>query len=388
MKTAAKFLLKATICVAASALLLGNNTVQAETLKIGYIGPMTGGGAPWGISGAEGIRFAADDINAKDGLKVGDKTYQVDVIAYDDKYSAAEAVSAYNRLVFQDGVKYLVCLTGTATLALKDHFETDKILTFTASYGDKQFDAQTKYLFRSYAPPRLYIKPVVAWMKNNLKGQNVVILNPNDEVGWDQESTAKEGFASGGYKLLAAERYERSVKDFQPLLTRILAMKPDLIDLGAGAPATSGIIVRQARELGYDRLFVKTGGAALAEILAAAGPQGAEGTVNLLWADSTNSEFLRLAEKFKKSKGQSPNEMMAVTYDGARIMIDAIAKAGTTDPEKVLGSFGKVFPYTTLEGDKVSLAGLESNGLPREVNSVSVIGAIKDGKIVLVGKVQ
>lgn len=388
MMKIAKYLSTAAIGVAASILLVAG-PASAETLSFGYIGPMTGGGAPWGIAGAEGARIAIDDVNAKGGIKVGGKTYQVKLIAYDDKYTAADDVAVYNRLVHQDDVKFLVVLTGTGTLALKDNIEADKVVAFTATYTDKALTEKTKYLFRVYAPPRLYMEPVVKWMKQNLPGKNVVLLNPNDEVGWDGEETAKKGFTEGGYDLRASERFERNLKDFQPLLTRIIAMQPDIIDLGATAPATSGIIVRQARELGYKKLFVKTGGAALKEILDAAGREAAEGTINLLWADRTQSGFRRVAEEYKKAKGQEPNEMIVPIYDAVRVTLAAIEKAGTVeDTDKVAATVKEVFPYTTLQGDQVTLGGFNSNGTPREIESISYIGAIKNGEIAVIGKAK
>lgn len=63
---------------------------QAQTLKIGLIGPLTGPGAAWGYA-------------AKGGLEVGGKKHQVEIVAYDDQYKAAEAVAAYQRLAWRHG---------------------------------------------------------------------------------------------------------------------------------------------------------------------------------------------------------------------------------------------------------------------------------------------
>ena len=373
--------------VTASAFLA--SAAYAQTLKVGYIGPLTGAGAAWGIAGAEGARAAVDDLNAKGGLKVGADTYKVELISYDDRYAAADALSAYTRLVYQDGVKFIVILTGTATVALKKNIESDKVLALTSSYTEKAFDPETTRMFRLYSTPHMYMGPVVAWIKKNVDGRKVVILNPNDEVGWDHEGVASKGFTDAGFEVLRSERYERNTKDFQPLLTKVIAMKPDIIDLAAGAPATSGIIVRQARELGYKGRFVKTGGSGLREILDAAGAENAEGTINVLWADASNEGFRRVAAAYKARQGQEPNELIAPVYDGVSIMLQAIGKAGTvTDTAKVAESFGKVFPYKTLQGDEIKLEGVNINGIHREVNSVSFIGAIKNGQIAVVGRVQ
>src|SRR5271167_1458754 len=109
------------------------SSASAETLKIGLIAPLTGGGAPWGVAEAEATKILASEINAKGGLDVGGKTYQVDVIAYDDQYKAADAVAAYNRLINKDGVKYMIILSSPSTMALKENIQGDEVLALTSS---------------------------------------------------------------------------------------------------------------------------------------------------------------------------------------------------------------------------------------------------------------
>ena len=78
-----------------------------DTIKLGVIGPMTGPGAQWGLAAVGGVQIAAKEVNDKGGLKVGDKTYRVEVIPYDEQYKAAVAISAMQRLVNQDGIKFV-----------------------------------------------------------------------------------------------------------------------------------------------------------------------------------------------------------------------------------------------------------------------------------------
>jgi branched-chain amino acid transport system substrate-binding protein len=236
-------------------------SANAQTLKIGVIAPLTGGGAPWGLAAAEAPKVLAAGINAKGGLDVGGKRYKIEVVAYDDQYKAAEAVSAYNRLVNEDGVKYMILVSSAATMALKQNIEDDHVVVLTAAYTGKAIDAKSKYLFRLYSPPADYMPSFIAWMKDNVKSKRVFVINPNDETGWDQTQLSERLFKENGFDVLGHELYERSQKDFQPMLTKILAAKPNLIELGGTPPATAGLIIRQARELGYDKQFSKTGGA-------------------------------------------------------------------------------------------------------------------------------
>src|SRR5690554_451591 len=85
-----------------------------ETLKIGALVTLSGPGAVWGQAMRNAAELAADRVNAEGGLEVAGTRYQVEVIPYDDKYQANEAVTVANRLVFEDEVKYIIGPLGSA----------------------------------------------------------------------------------------------------------------------------------------------------------------------------------------------------------------------------------------------------------------------------------
>jgi len=360
---------------------------NAETIKIGVIAALTGGGAPWGLAAAEGPRIVANEINAKGGLDVGGKKYTIEVIAYDDQYKTAEAIAAYNRLVNQDGVKYMIIMGSAATMALKQNVEDDKVIALTAAYTSKALDKNSKYMIRLYSAPDDYVPSFIAWMKANVAGRRVVVVNPNDETGWDQTNLSERVFKENGFEVLGHELFERSQKDFQPMLTKIIAMKPDVIELGGTSPATAGLIVRQARELGYDKLFSKTGGAGPKDIVASAGVKAAEGTINMLYADPSNEGFKRIAAAYKAARGQDANEILVPFYDSANVLLAAIQKAGTVDDTaKIVAAFGKALPMKSIQGDELKLGGMKNYGVDAQIMSVNYIGAIRNGEPVVIGK--
>lgn len=373
--------------LAAAGLLYAGAAGAEETLKIGVIAALTGGGAPWGMAAAEGPKILAERVNAAGGLDVGGKKVKVQVIAYDDQYKAAEAVAAYNRLVNQDGVKYVIILSSAATMALKQNVEDDKVIGMSSAYTSKALDKDSHYMFRMYSAPEDYLPSMIGWMKDNLKARRVVVVNPNDETGWDQVRLSESIFKEKGFEVLGHELFERSQKDFQPMLTRIIAMKPDMIELGGTSPATAGLIIRQARELGYDKLFTKTGGAGPKDIVAGAGVKAAEGTINMLYADSANKGYQELAAAYKKRNGHDANEIIVSFYDGANAILHAVQKAGTIDDTaKVAASFKSALPFKSVQGEELTMGGMKHYGIDHQVMTVNYIGEIRDGEPVVLGK--
>jgi branched-chain amino acid transport system substrate-binding protein len=361
----------------------------ADTLKIGVIAPLTGGGAPWGIAASEGPKILAAEVNAKGGLEVGGKKYQIQVIAYDDQYKAAAAVSAYKRLVNDDGAKYVIIMSSAATLALQRDVEDDKVVALTSSYADKAIDPNSKYMFRIFSTTTDYLPSFVNWMKENMKGRRIVVVNPNDESGWSQNDLSDKVYRKGGFNVIGLELFERDQQNFQPLITKIISLNPDIVDLSSTPPATAGLFIRQARELGYKGVFVKTGGAGPKDIVAGAGKQAAEGSINMLYADPNNKGYQRIVAEYRKDVGQDPNEIIVSFYDGASVLLHAIQKAGDPqDTAKVALAFPRTLPMESVQGDTLTLGGRATSGIDHQIMTVNYVGVIKDGVPVIIGKVK
>jgi branched-chain amino acid transport system substrate-binding protein len=369
-------------------LLAGAN---AQTLKIGVIAPLTGGAAPWGNAMAEAARQAADDANAKGGLDVGGKKYTVEVVAYDDQYKAADAVAAYNRLTTQDGVKVMGVLASPSTLALRDTVENDHNIMLTSSGIEKSVDPKSRYIFRMLSILREFVPATIRWVRDNQKERRVAILNPNDESGWYSTDISKTNYIKYGFDVVSSELFERSTKDFQPLLTRVLATKPEIIELASVPPATAGLIVRQARELGFKGIFVKDAGAAVKETLETAGAAGAEGTISLHYGDSNSEGYKKLAAPYRKKFGQDPDDLIIDYYDAFAAILQAIHLGGDVNDTKKISDafFNKTFPFKSILGGEIFLGG--TNGLPGDPNQMitwSYISRIHNGKMEIVGKVR
>ena len=383
---------KFAIAVAVGLGLLGGVTsgAVAQTLKIGVIGPLTGGGAAFGNSAAEATRIVAAETNAKGGLEVGGKKYHVEVIAYDDQYKASDAIAAYNRLINQDGVKYVVTVTSPANLALAPSIEADKTIVITSAGVPAAVNPKSRYMFRITSLVRDFLPAVVGWVADNMKGRRVAIINPNDEAGWYSTDISKSAFQNHGFEIVDRELFERSAKEFGPMLTKIVAINPDLIDLASTPPATCGLIVRQARELGYKGVFVKDNGAAVTEVLDAAGKEGAEGMISQHYADPRDPAFRRLADTYKKDIGLQPDNLIVAYYDGVSAVLRAIQKAGdVSDTAKVSDAiFTKTFPIESVTGGELRLGGNGGPGDPNQILTWSYISVVKNGEPVIVGKVR
>jgi branched-chain amino acid transport system substrate-binding protein len=362
-------------------------TAQVDTLKIGVVSALSGPGSEWGLAQDGAAKIAAMEVNAKGGLKVGNKTYKIEVISYDDQYKAALAVSGATRLIEQDKVKLVVGPMGSASaLAVKPLFEQNKILAIIGAYTEKALDANTKYLYRGFPTQVEFVGPIVEWLKKNRPAlKTVAELEPNDETGWFSQKLLKAHYEGAGYKIVSSELFERSLKDFQPVLTRILATKPDIIELGTTPPGTAGLVIRQARELGFKGQFVKIGGPGVPQIVAAAGKEFSEGLICYAAADVTTKNYKDLEGQYAKVLKPPMNEFVVYFYDVVHMLLDAIQAAGTVDDtDKIRAALEKVAPYKGIQGT-IRWGGMKAYDSNHQILTPTFIGMIKNGKQEIIG---
>jgi branched-chain amino acid transport system substrate-binding protein len=232
---------------------------------------------------------------------------------------------------------------------------------------------------------------MIDWLKAHSPPafRRVAILNPNDESGWAQTALSTRLFESKGYKIVASDLFEGSQRDFEPTLTKVLAVKPDVIDLGGSSPATAGLIMRQAREFGFTGQFFKGASSGPEATLAAAGARDAEGMINMLFADPGNAAYQKLAAAYTAMTGNKPNEVILSYADATRVLLAAVRKAGTvTDTAKIADSFKDTLPMQALQGKSIVLGGSEVYGVNHQFRTVDYIGVIRSGKTVVVGEAK
>jgi len=386
-------LMKRTLVAVLSAMGLAwtaNAAAQTETLKIGVVSALSGPGSEWGLAQDGAIKIAAMEANAKGGLKVGGKTYKVEVISYDDQYKAAVSVSSATRLIEQDKVKFIVGPMGSAaTLAVKPLFEQNKVLAIIGAYSEKALDANTRYSYRGFPTQVEFVGPIVQWLKKNKPDlKSVAQIDPNDETGWFSQKLLKEQYQGAGYKVVSSELFERSLKDFQPVLTRIIATKPDIIELGTTPPGTAGLVIRQARELGFKGQFVKIGGPGVPQIVAAAGKEFAEGLICYAAADVTTANYKNLETQYAKVLKPPMNEFTVYFYDAARMLLESIQAAGTVDDtDKIRAALDKATPYKGIQGP-IRWGGMKAYGVNHQILTPTFIGMIKNGEQVIIGQME
>jgi len=342
-----------------------------KVLVIGTTLPLSGPAAEWGLGSARVNDFFAEDTNAKGGLKIGGDVYKVKTIAYDNKGQPSEAGANATRLVFQDKIQYLIggsiAATGMAVLPIT---QPAKVVTSSVWWGKEIIGPDKPYSFRQTVS-QLEIAPAMyTWLaKNNPNIKTIAQINPNDTSGWDTAEAIREAAKANGMQVVAEELFERGTKDMYPFLTRILAKKPDLIDVAVSAPGDGALIVKQLHELGYRGAKAWTCGTNPIQIVSLCGPEAAEG----LWfsygqdldGPKSTPETRALSKRYFDKFNAPLAPFHLTSYAMLEIFTRAMVKAGTTDTEKVSKLVEETRNFDTCFGPFV-LMGKQKYGIDRQ----------------------
>lgn len=355
-----------------------------ETLKLGALVTLSGAGAAWGQGMKNAAEVAADQVNEAGGLDVGGKKYRVQVIAYDDKYQANEAVTVANRLVFEDKVRYIVGPVGSApVLAIQPITEKNKVILLTLGFTAKALAADKPYTFRPNVTTAEVSQPQIDWLVKSQGLRKVGALFPNDETGQQIALDLEAAYKKAGAALSAKEFFERDRVDFVPLLTRMMARGIDAIELDGNSPATAGLIVKQARELGFEGRIVRTGGPATQEIVNVAGKQAAEGMLVHTPIDPQLAATKAYADRYAAKYKHPMNGFSPAFYDGTQMLFEAMRRAGSVeDTERVRVELEKLDGFEGALG-KLSWTGRAMYGIDHQLNAPFYVAEVKDGAEVI-----
>ncbi|SLN42376.1 ABC transporter substrate-binding protein [Oceanibacterium hippocampi] len=369
-----------------AALVLGASLLTAahaqaeDVLKLGAPFPLSGPGAAWGTAVLNGVKLAAKDVNEAGGLKVGDTTYKIEVVAYDDKYSASEEVTVVNRLLSVEGVKFFTGpIPSAGLLAVQPMLKKADAVAITLAFTSKAIGPDYPGIFRVSITSHEMAQPQVNWLIKNVGVKKVVGLFENDETGHAMEADTATAYKKAG-ATYSSEFFERGTVDFVSLLTRVLFKDIDAIELSGMSPTTSGLIIKQARELGFTGKIVRTGGPATQEIVHVAGKEAAEGIVVHAPINPYDEQMAAFIARYEGEYGAGMNGFAPFFYDGTRMMLKAMQDAGTVeDPIAVRDAMAALSEYEGVLG-KVSWVGEETYGINRQISVPFYIAEIRDGK--------
>ena len=324
-----------------------------DTIKIGFFAPITGPAAVDGTSAKNAVEIGLKEVNDAGGIK-GKKA---ELIIYDDRLKAEEAVAIANKLIEKDKVVGVVSGSYSGPTRVTAPIFQKAGMPMVAGYAvhpDVTWDPKAKkpndFIFRNGFLGEVEGAAAAEYAVKNLKAKKMSLIFMDNDFG----RAISAGFASHAEKLGAAiltkQMYKfPGEKDFRPFLTRIKEGNPDLI-FAAGYYNEAAAIVRQAKELEIKGILMGEEGFDSPKFLEIAGP-AAEGVIIATNLDRDDPRPLvqNFLKSYRQAYGHDADMVGASSYDAFKILVAAIEKAGT-DPQAIQKALLDTKDYNGLTG--------------------------------------
>jgi branched-chain amino acid transport system substrate-binding protein len=368
-----------------AALMMVTSAGAQEELKIGGIGPLSGGGTAWGVSLQRGMQLAIDEVVQSGGLKVGGKTYTPKLVMFDDQYTAAGGRLAADRLANVEKTKFIIGPIGSpSVMSAVAVTNPAQVLVMSNGFSPAilKNDAKSPYNFRAMNSTVEFGPSMIKWYRQNYPAaKKVALIAPNDAVGQAVIPQLEAYYKENGFTVWK-ELYDRGSKEFTPLLTRMIAQNVDLLDLNSNAPGESALLLKQARQAGYKNAIWQVGGPSVDEIIDIGGPL-AEGFISMNVFDFGLPEAQKFLKTYRAKYGNNVlNAQTPVWYNATRILFEAMRRAGTVDVAKVRDSLEKLEGYNAGLFGPVSWGGKGDYGVDHQLLLKFWIVEVKNGKVV------
>ncbi len=325
----------------------GGAADTGDTIKVGVYVDLTGQTSSFGQSTKNGIELAVEEINNAGGIN-GKK---IELIVEDDQGRPEQAKTVVSKLINQDKVRALLGeVASTNSLAAAPVAQEAKIPMITPSSTNPKVTEVGDYISRVCFIDPFQGSVMAKFAANTLKAKTAAIFGDvNSDYSKGLTQFFEEEFTKLGGKVVAKEAYTQTDPDFKGQLTKIRNLKPDVIYI-PGYYGQVGIIAKQARELdmnmpllggdGWDSPELwKLGGAALKNTYIS----------NHYSAENPAPEIQNFVKAYKAKFNVEPDSLAALAYDAAKVLADAIKRAGGTDSAKLRDAINstKNFPGVT-----------------------------------------
>ncbi|WP_020559477.1 ABC transporter substrate-binding protein [Thiofilum flexile] len=367
---------------------LGLSVAQAdnEVLKIGFVGVTSGPAAAWGISNQRSMETRAAWINETGGVKIGDKTYNVEIVAFDDQKDPKRAIAGMEKMA-QEGIHYVVGPNvDDGAAAVRPVAEKNGIIYFPYAfpktlYAPPASNAILGMVANYQSGPAIY-----KYLKDNKSVKKAAFVAANESDPLSQRDGGVEAAKALGLEVVSDNvTYQVDTTDFTPVLLPVIRSQPDLLVLSGVSPANAPQLIRSARELGYTGL-ISTETAQDAQVLKEGAGELANGFISVGGASTPEiasdmmREFVeRYTKKFGEYNDESNTKVYALEYILDTLKANPEAIKDVEAFKKTVDTFEAPNPYMKGEA-KLKYVGTTSFGQKRQLAVPLVVNVYQDGE--------
>ncbi len=346
-----------------------NKGTEGDTIKIGFVGPLTGELANMGENAQAAIQIAVDEVNLSGGV-LGKN---IEVIYEDDACTGATGANAISKLISTDKVvAVLGSLCSGATLGEAPIAESSKVVQLSYCSTNPTISQAGDYIFRDVPSDLFQAKYAAEYLMNQGKTR-ISLLTVKNDWGDGLNKAFTEAFTKVGGTIVSTDTFNPDVKDLKTQLTAIKAQNPDAVYFAAYTDASIAGL-KQAYDLGIKAQFFGADAWDDGKVWSELGSLGDGAMFTVVGTNSSDSFKTKMKEKLGK---EDIVYCSNYAYDGLKVIVEAIKIAGKANGTAIKNALYKV-KYTGGVSAKELM--FDSNGDP--TSAAYIIKTAQGGKLV------
>lgn len=377
-----------TTALAAAAGLAFLSAAHAENakLKIGFVGVTSGPAAAWGISNQRSMEARAAWLNELGGVTIGDATYDIEIVAFDDQKDPKRAIAGMEKMA-QDGIHYVVGPNvDDGAAAVRPVAEQNGIMYFPYAFPKELYTAPASNAILGMVANYQSGPAIYKYLMDNKGVKKVAFIAGNESDPLSQRDSGSAAAKALGLEVVSdSVTYQMDTTDFTPVLLPVIQAAPDLLVLSGVSPANAPQLIRSARELGYEGL-ISTETAQDATVLQEGAGELANGFISVggastpeLASDAMKEFVDRYTKMFGEYNDESNTKVYALEYIIETLKANPAAIDNVDEFKKTMDTFEAPNPF--MVGDaKLKYVGTTSFGQKRQVSVPLVVNEFRDGK--------
>ncbi len=392
-------LLKTFAVAGATAAFLGMGAAaQADNpkLKIGFVGVTSGPAAAWGTSNVRSMQTLAAMWNDAGGVKIGDKTYDVEIVTFDDQKDPKRAIAGMEKMA-QEGVHYVVGPNvDDGAAAVRPVAEQNGIIYFPYAFPKSLYVAPASNAVLGMVANYQSGPAIYKYLMENDGVKKIAFVAANESDPLSQRDGGVEAAKALGLEVTSSDvTFQVDTTDFTPVLLPVIKTQPDLLVLSGVAPANAPQLIRSARELGFEGL-ISTETAQDAAVIEQGAGELANGFISVggastpeIASDQMKAFVDRYTKMFGEYNDESNTKVYALEYIVDTLKANPAAIDNVDEFKKTMDTFEAPNPF--MKGDsKLKYVGTTSFGQKRQLSVPMVVNVYKDGKFetLFVGEVD
>jgi len=327
----------------------GGAAADADVVKIGFLGDLTGDTAVYGQNTLDGMKMAADELNAAGGV-LGK---QIEIVVADHRYDKAEAANIVQKFISQDKVSAIIGdpTTGVtkATAPISNGAEVVQISAGATGLGVVEIGP---YVFRNTLLDTVGGPATVDYMINELGYKKVALITAvNSDFSVGLSKIFKEAIIEKGGEIVVEENLQEGDTDFSGQISNIKSKNPEAI-VYSGYYTEGGLLMKEARKQGMADIIMIGGDGLQAPTFWELGGEAVEGSISYCGfsPEQPTEETAKFIKDLKEKYNKDAELFNAQGYDALKIVAEAMERAGSADPKVYVAEMKNTKEFPGVSG--------------------------------------